>query len=161
MNEILLFTDGSVNPQLKIGYGAYLIVWADEFEKGIIRQDVQLKRFENTSSTKLEVQTLLWALKEVQTLNIKVIVYTDCQNILGLKERRKRFEENDYMTGKNKKIANHELYKEFYNITDRLDCDFIKVKGHKVKNEKDEIDKLFTLVDKASRNALRTDSSIV
>lgn len=161
MNEILLFTDGSVNPQLKVGYGAYFTVTADEFEKGLIKQEVQLKKFTNTSSTKLEVQTLLWALKEVQTLNTKVIVYTDCQNILGLKDRRKRFEENDYMTGKNKKISNHELYKEFYSITDKLDCEFVKVKGHKVKNEKDEIDKLFTLVDKASRNALRADSSLV
>ena len=161
MNEILLFTDGSVNPQLKIGYGAYLVVLPDEFEKGIIKQDVQLKKFNNTSSTKLEVQTLLWALKEIEPLRCKVIVFTDCQNILGLKNRRKGFEENDYMTGKNKKIGNHELYKEFYRITDKLDCDFIKVKGHKVKSQKDEIDKLFTLVDKASRNALRTDSSIV
>ena len=33
--------------------------------------------------------------------------------------------------------------------------EFIKVKGHKVSKEKDDIDRLFTLVDKASRNAVR------
>lgn len=154
-NVIYMFTDGSVNPQLKIGYGAYLIVSQSDFNHDEITQNIQLKRFENTSSTKLEVQTLLWALKEIESLSYKVIVYTDCQNILGLESRRKRFEENDYMTGKNKKINNHELYKEFYEITDKLDCKFIKVKGHKAKSQKNKIDKIFTLVDKGSRNALR------
>ncbi len=59
------------------------------------------------------------------------------------------------MSRTNKRIKNHELYKEFYKITDLLDCDFVKVKGHKKQEAKDEIDKIFTLVDKASRNALR------
>ena len=158
MSEILLFTDGSVNPQLKIGYGAYLLVSRSDFENGLVPQNVQLKRFENTSSTKLEVQTLLWALEEVMSLNKRVSVYTDCQNILGLKNRRKRFEENDYLTAKNKKINNYDLYQAFYKLTDDMDCEFIKVKGHKVKSQKDDIDKIFTLVDKASRNALRMDT---
>ncbi len=59
------------------------------------------------------------------------------------------------MSRSNKRIINHELYKEFYKITDLLDCEFVKVKGHKRQETKDEIDKIFTLVDKASRNALR------
>ena len=101
MNEMLLFTDGSVNPQLKIGYGAYLLVSPEEFEKGTLKQEVQLKRFNNTSSTKLELETLLWALKEIESLKCKVTVYTDCQNIIGLEKRRERFEKNNYFTKKN------------------------------------------------------------
>ena len=45
----------------------------------------------------------------------------------------------------------------FYIVTDQLDIDFVKVKGHKVSNQKDDIDKLFTLVDRASRNAVRNE----
>ena len=154
MSIYYLFTDGSVHPQSKVGYGAYLLLSGElKYNKTIDR--LKTKRFENTSSTKLEVQTLLWALKGLCIKNNKLIVYTDCQNIIGLKDRRKRFEENNYMSKTNKIIKNHELYKEFYILTDALDCEFIKVKGHKKNSVKDEIDKIFTLVDKASRDALR------
>jgi hypothetical protein len=43
-------------------------------------------------------------------------------------------------------------------MTDQLDCEFVKVRGHQVSNQKDDVDRLFTLVDKASRNALRRDN---
>ena len=85
----------------------------------------------------------------------KIIVYTDCQNIIGLKDRRERFEKNNYMTSKGSVIKNHELYKAFFKRVDILDCEFIKVKGHKKSSEKNKIDEIFTIVDKASRNALR------
>jgi len=156
---IYLFTDGSVNPQKKIGFGAYFILLGEELSSSSVIPKIHTKRFINTSSTKLELETLLWALKDEIVQKYHVVIYTDCQNILTLEGRRTRFESNDYYTGKNKLIKNHELYKEFYKTIDSLSCEFIKVKGHKVKDQKDEIDKLFTLVDKASRNALREDMS--
>jgi len=113
-----------------------------------------VRRFEHTSSTKLELQTLLWALNDIQVLGRKVIVYTDSQNILGLQGRRDRFEQNDYRSKKNKRLNNYELYQEFYRMTDQLDCELVKVRGHQVSNQKDDIDRFFTLVDRASRNAL-------
>ncbi len=119
---------------------------------------VKLKKFTHTSSTKLELQTLLWALQEIKPMGDRVIVYTDSQNILGLPERRDRLEQTDYRSKKNKRIHNYKLYQEFYNSIDLLDCKFIKVRGHKVSNKKDEIDRLFTLVDRASRKALRNES---
>ena len=111
--------------------------------------------FENTSSTNLELRTLIWALKEIPDTMKKLTVYTDSQNITGLLRRRDHFEKNNFLTKRNKVINNAELYKEFYQITDRFNCEFIKVIGHKKSVEKDEIDKIFTLVDRASRNALR------
>jgi hypothetical protein len=39
-----------------------------------------------------------------------------------------------------------------------LDCEFIKVHGHQASNQKDLIDRLFTIVDRASRKALRKNS---
>lgn len=152
--QIYLFTDGSVNPQSGVGIGGYLLLEKLEFST-LHLEKIKIKKFENTSSTKLELETLLWALDEVNLKNFKIVVYTDCQNIIGLNARRDRFEKNNYMTSKGKLIKNHELYKEFYKRSDMLDCEFIKVKGHKKISEKDEIDKLFTLVDRATRNALR------
>jgi len=150
-----LFTDGSVNPKQNIGFGAYLHVEQNYVYDESLKSSVKLKRFDATSSTKLELETLLWALDEINLADVELTIFTDCQNILGLQQRREKFEKNDYLTKKNKKIANHELYKKFYQVTDTLHYQFIKVKGHKPKNEKDNIDKFFTLVDIASRNALR------
>jgi len=150
-----LFTDGSVNPKQNIGFGAYLHVKENDAYDETLKHRVKVKRFEDTSSTKLELETFLWALSQINLDDEELVVFTDCQNILGLFERREKFEKNDYLTSKNKKIANHELYKNFYQVTDTIKCQFIKVKGHKPKSEKNSIDKFFTLVDKASRNALR------
>lgn len=155
MNTIQLFTDGSVNPQTKIGFASYLTIEGKQSTAKNFSEKIKVKQFNNTSSTKLELQGLLWALNSVKQRDVKIIVYTDCQNILTLKNRRERFETNNYLTKKGKLIANHEFYREFYTLTDTLMCEFIKVKGHKKETLKDAIDQIFTLVDKASRNALR------
>ena len=153
--QIYLFTDGSVNPQSGIGFGAYLLLEKVEFFNTELENKIKIKKFDNTSSTKLELETLLWALNDVSLTNFKTVVYTDCQNIIGLNERRGRFEKNNYMTSKGSVIKNHELYKDFYKRLDFLDCEFVKVKGHKKTSVKNEIDKIFTLVDRATRTALR------
>jgi len=153
--QIYLFTDGSVNPQSGIGFGGYLLSDDLNAPASELEKEIKVKNFNNTSSTKLELETLLWALNEVSANNCKIIIYTDCQNIIGLADRRERFEKNNYLTSKGKLIKNHELYKEFFKLVDILDCEFIKVKGHKKSSTKDEIDDIFTLVDKATRNALR------
>lgn len=150
-----LFTDGSSHPQSNIGFGAYLFITDKTKSLEALNEDIKTKMFKNTSSTKLEVQTMLWALKDINIKEEELVIYTDCQNIIGLKDRRKRFEANNYLNKKGKLIANHDLYKEFYSLIDKLNCVFIKVKGHKKTSQKDEIDKIFTLVDKASRDKLR------
>ena len=157
MDELTLLTDGSVNTKSKVGYGAYLAVSNPGLPLDTLKTHVKVKRFEHTSSTKLELQTLLWALSDVQALACKLMVYTDCQNIIGLQGRRRRFEQNNYRSKKNKLLNNYELYQEFYRVTDHLDCEFVKVRGHGVSHQIDDIDRLFTLVDRASRNALRED----
>ena len=154
----MLLMDGSVDPQTNIGYGAYLAVSERGLSLDSLRTRVKVRRFEHTSSTKLELQTLLWALSDIQALGSKVIVYTDSQNIMGLKGRRDRFEQNDYRSKKNKRLNNYGLYQEFYRMIDHLDCKFVKVRGHQVSNQKDDIDRIFALVDRASRNALRRDN---
>jgi len=159
MNKLKLFTDGSVNTKSKIGYGAYLFISEYDVSVHSLQKHVQVKQFEETSSTKLELQTLLWALDEIVTGENKVTIYTDSQNIVSLLERRERLEENKYSSKKNKLIKNHQLYKEFYKISDKINLEIIKVQGHKKSSQKGEIDQYFTLVDRASRNALRKDNS--
>jgi len=158
MDELKLFTDGSVDTQSNIGYGAYLVVSQHGLSLDTLRSHVKVRRFENTSSAKLELQTLLWALSDIQDLGSRVVVYTDSQNIMGLPGRRDRLAHNDYRSKKNRRLNHYELYQEFYRRVDQLDCEFVKVHGHQVSNQKDDIDKLFSLVDKGSRHALRRDN---
>jgi len=147
-----------VNTQSNIGYGAYLAVSDRGLSLDLLRTHVKVRRFEHTSSTKLELQTLLWALSDIQALGRKVIVYTDCQNIIGLQQRRDRYEQNDFRSKKDKRLNNYELYQEFFRMIYQLDYELVKLHGHQVSNQKDYIDRLFTLVDRASRNALRGDN---
>ena len=152
---MMLFIDGSVSAKSKIGYGAYLFVSENELSLESCKTDVKLKRFENTSSTKLEIQTLLWALNDIQTLEKDVTIYTDSQNIIGLLKRHDRLEHNDYYSKNKIRLNNYELYQEFYRKAEELHCIFIKVQGHKPSNNKNYTDRLFTIVDRAARNALR------
>lgn len=157
MKKIKLFTDSSVNPQEKIGFGAYLLILDENKSVENLKKDIKIKRFENTSSTKLELQTLLWALNEIIDKNMIIEIYTDCQNIIGLEDRREKLEKNNFHTSAGKIMNNHELYKDFFEKMDKLNIILIKVKGHKKNSLKNEIDTIFNLVDKASRNALRNE----
>lgn len=161
MIDPILFTDGSVNTKTKIGFGAYLLLNGDDILDERLNQKVKLKRFENTSSTKLEIETLLWALSEIPDFEGKIVIYTDSQNIVGLPDRRARLEKNNYCAKSGRPINNADLYREFFQITEQLHCEFIKIKGHKKTSTKTNIDKLFTLVDRASRNAVREENNLI
>lgn len=149
-----LFTDSSVTPQTKIGYGAYLFLEHLDISK-IDKKTIPTKMFANTSSTKIELETLLWALNSIELDNVALTIYTDCQNITTLPGRKEKLEKNNYKTSTNKIVKNHELYKEFFKYIDTHNIKFVKTKGHKRTKEKDDIDKIFTLVDRASRSKLR------
>ena len=159
MLHLQIFTDGSVNTQLKVGYGAYLVVPDQSASIDSLKDTVKVKRFEQTSSTKLELQTLLWSVSETIALanerDITLTVYTDSQNIIGLPGRRARLEKNNYFSSKNRRLNNYELYQEFYRLSARIKFTLIKVVGHQASSKKDKIDRLFALVDQASRRMLR------
>ena len=152
--KLMLFTDGSVNTKLRVGYGAYLTLSEGQDQQ---TGHIRLKQFVDTSSTKLELQTLLWALSEISAP--EVISYTDSQNIVGLNSRRKRIEENNYYAKNGTLLNNHELYKQFYQLTDNVNITFTQIKGHTPSKRKDHLDRIFSLVDRASRNALRAYST--
>lgn len=154
----MLFTDGSVDTQTGIGYGAYLLVAGTGLSAEELKQQVKVKRFENTTPAKLELQALLWAMDEAQPFQKKIFIYSDSQTIYGLMDRRERLEKNDFRSKGNRLFTNAGFYREFFQKADQLNIELVKVSGHKVSSEKDDIDRLFTLVDRAARNALRKDN---
>ena len=71
MNELAIFTDGSLNPQMKVGVGGIMIFDNDILQKSVqeinSRYFIDLMNFvyfQNTSSTKLEIETLLKAIDD-------------------------------------------------------------------------------------------------
>ena len=75
-----------------MGCGAYLLVNENEEFNASLKDRIKTKTFTNTSSTKLELQTLLCALGELEDASEKIIIYTDSQNIIGLPNRRSNLE---------------------------------------------------------------------
>ena len=47
MKKIKLFTDSSVNPQEKIGFGAYLFMEEKDISFEEMKKNIKIKRFEN------------------------------------------------------------------------------------------------------------------
>ncbi len=153
--EYMIFSDGSVDPVKKIGFGAYLLMGVHEaLGPDELKQRLKTKRFEDVGSTQLELLTVLWALEEVDK-DVKLTLYTDSQHLVRLPARRQRLEQKDYHNKKGAVLRNTALYKTFFQVMDTLDCHFIKVKGHQKAIEKSIEGHYFACVDKAARAALR------
>jgi len=161
-HRFYVFTDGSVNTRSGVGYGAYLLISDLSATIDSLKDSVKVKRFEHTSSTKLELQTLLWTLNESLSLvdgsDTTLTIYTDSQNIISLPGRRERLEKNNYYSNKNKRLNNYKLYREFYRLTSELNYELVKVVGHQASSKKDKIHLLFGLVDQAARRELRNNN---
>lgn len=157
-HDLILLTDGSANTRTKVGFGAYLLTSDPGPSLEELAPQVQIRRFTQTSSTQLELQTLLWALGEIQVSGRQLTIATDSQNIISLPDRRERLERQNYHSSQNRCLKHAELYQEFYRLTDQCDYELVKVRGHQRSVQKNHLDRLFTLVDRASRRALRADS---
>jgi ribonuclease HI len=167
MNSFALFTDVSVNPQRKHGVGGYLLVPVPfleieprDIERGEVSARLKIKRFEETSSTKLEVQTVLWALedsrKELTGSALGSLrIYTDSQCVAGLMGRRAGLTNSEFLAKRSgRPLTNAPLYRAFYSAYDQLDFQLIKVPGHSSACSHDTVQRIFSYVDREVRKAL-------
>lgn len=167
MNGFALFTDVSLNPQCKCGVGGYLLVPVSflqaephDIKQSEVSARLKTKRFAETSSTKLEVQTLLWALEDAQEELVgsafgSVRLYTDSQCIAGLLRRRAGLISSAFIAKRSGRPLPHaQLYREFYKVYDHLGFQVIKVSGHSRTNTHDTVHRIFSYVDRGVRKAL-------
>lgn len=168
MNSLALFTDVSLNPQQRLGVGATLLVPAsllnsapDAIERDEILARLRFMRVSDTSSTKLEVQTVLWALEDYRMeLNDSdpgnLQLYTDSQCVVGLLERRAGLEAKNFVAGRSgQPLANASLYRAFYAAHDEFGFEPIKVVGHSRAVSHNSVQRIFSHVDKAVRRELK------
>jgi len=168
MNNYSLFTDVSSNPGLKVGVGAYLMV-PESFIKtrpkqikvSELEEMLVLKRFEDTSSTKLEVETVLWALEEYcidpdNSVARKLHIYSDSQCVVGLLTRRARLESCGFQSkGGTRLLKNASLYGKYYELYDRLKFDVTKVEGHTRSRSRNSVQHIFSFIDQKVRKSLK------
>lgn len=168
MNSVSLFTDVSLNPKLRVGMSAYLVVptsllaiSADRIESSKVTDLLMMRRFKCTSSTRLEVQTVLWALEDYQKESKgarleKLHIYSDSQCVAGLLRRRSLLEAKGFLSAKtNRLLKNAPLYQAFYEAYDQLGFKVIKVTGHSRSCSHDTVDRIFSCIDRGVRKALR------
>jgi ribonuclease HI len=159
-----LFTDVSVSPGLKLGVGAYIMVPASFLETfaGVsgrpkITGRIKVRRFEGTSSTRLELQTVLWALSENrQGPYGSLTIYSDSQCVSGLLKRKPRLLAGGFLSKKtNRQLGSASLYRTFYEFHDELGFHIVKVDGHSGSRVRDVAHRIFSFVDKEARKALK------
>ena len=164
MKNFALFTDVSVNPVRKLGVGAFLVLPASfldvpfpGIEKSDIAGRIALRKFEATSSTTLELETVLWALgAQRKRFRARMTLYTDSQSILGLLKRKHGLLARDFLSRKtNLPLRNAPLYRRFYALHDELSFTVIKVDGHSKAHVRDTVHRTFSIVDQEARRALK------
>ncbi|MGD0585820.1 MAG: RNase H family protein [Oryzomonas sp.] len=167
MNGFALFTDVSLNPQRKLGVGGFLLIPMSFLEAephNIMLDEVsarlEIKRFAETSSTTLEVQTVLWALEHSREKLTgqacgDLRIYTDSQCVAGLLGRRSGLERNNFIAKRSgRSLSNAPLYRAFYAAHGQLGFQVIKVTGHSRTCSHDTIQRTFSHVDQEVRRAL-------
>ncbi len=150
-----LFTDSSVSPDTGFGVGGYLLLQRAGKSSEALSDSVQLKSFKDVSSTELELRTLIWALSELEEEIESLSVYTDSQNILNLIERRERLEKSDFRNSSCVELKHASLYREFYVLLDEMGFEVNKVRGHSRIKDRNEIEKVFSVIDRMTRKELR------
>jgi len=169
MNSFALFTDASLNPKLHLGAGACIVVPAavleqpaESIEASAMVELLRIQRFEDTSSTALEVRTVLWALEEYRMklrdfAPAQLRLYCDSQCVAGLPGRRAALEAASYVSrAAGRPLKNAPLYRAFYELHDQLGFNIIKVAGHTRPAARDTVHRIFAYVDKEVRRALRS-----
>ncbi|MGC1402401.1 MAG: RNase H family protein [Thermodesulfobacteriota bacterium] len=166
MNSDAMFTDVSLYPELRSGVGGYLIVPStslmgspENMARSEVAERLVLRRFEDTSSTELEIRTVLWALEEYQKEkgpglgNLRI--YTDSQCLAGLLKRRPGLVDKAFISKRtNRPLKNAALYCRFYQFYDELGFEIIKVAGHTPSRSQDPVHRIFSWVDREVRKAL-------
>lgn len=113
----------------------------------------------NTSSTTHEISTVLDSLQYINKNYYgtnDITIYTDCDSLICIADRKSILEENNFITKKGKLIKNRSLYKLIFKNIDRNNITFTKIKGHiRQKNMLSIEECIFNCIDIACRKEAR------
>jgi len=159
-NTLHIYTDASFNNIKLMGVSGFIIFKNDEeHEVGVIPSSlICTMKFPEKTNIRAELRGAILALETVAVLkNIsKINLYTDCEVIPNLLQRRKKLESTGFMSGRKKEIlSNADLYQKLFVLYDQLQPEICWVKGHTSKKNQTFIQKNFSHIDKIVRKELR------
>ncbi|MEN8264582.1 MAG: GIY-YIG nuclease family protein [Nitrospirota bacterium] len=168
MDCFALFIDGSLDPVRKFGVGACLAVPVSfldtsvaSINKAEVADQLIFRRFADTSSTKLEVQSVIWAIENYMDESgkpgpVMLYVYSDSSCVAGLLRRRSALESKGFVSSRtNRPLRNAPLYRRFYELYDEYGFEVIKVAGHTSSGSRDAVQRVFSFVDREVRRRLK------
>jgi len=169
-----IFSDGSFSPKSRMGVGGYLFLMIssdqskDQSNNHLIPQNdllppVRFSLFKDTNCTRLELDSIILALEaskkpaaEQASPPLKITVYTDCKTACDLPLRRGKLEASGFMGKKSgKPLSNKVQYLKLIKLFDELKPNIVWIKGHRSKQKRNPIDRVFSFVDQATRQKLR------
>lgn len=166
--DYLLLCDSSFDPTSKRGIGGRLLLSRNDLSSPVDISDlrVRTKLFANMTNTKLELITVLWALRHFKNYFIQkkstqnnypdISIISDCRTISDLPSRRQHLEKWEYKSRRTGKLlSNASLYKNYFSLYDEIKPEIIWVKGHTSSRNHTFIQSLFSHVDKTTRARLR------
>lgn len=156
-----IYTDASFDKKNQLAVLGHMIFKNETEHNTMSAVNIPISLFDTyeVNNIRAEIKSALMALSSFlinKTDTSQIVLFTDCQTICGLMERREKLERLNFMSQSKKKLlANADLYQEFYKIYDILKPQIIWIKGHKQDLKSDKIDKNFSVLDKAVRQHLR------
>lgn len=169
----MIFVDASYSPERRLGVGGFFCIanCPDDalVNKNIVKElyspdAVKTRIVEQTTNTRLELQTLLWVLESLKLDNGNtpsgemgpVTIYTDCRTAVDLLRRRERLENIHYLSKRKGTIlGNADIYKSIFTLYDELSPKLIWIKGHTLEKDRVGVQRIFSEVDRFVRNLLR------
>jgi ribonuclease HI len=164
MSSFALFTDVSLNPQQRLGIGACLLLTLPlplEPDPARLASLLHYSRFAETSSTRLELQTVLLGLQLYREQHPgagrgALTLYSDSQAVVGLPGRRTRLEGRSFGSARSGgQLAHADLYRDFYAAVDELGFALVKLAGHSPAAGHSGVQRIFAAVDRGARQELQ------
>jgi hypothetical protein len=134
-NRVILFTAASFDPRLKLGAGAKLVLSTVDCQASFVAEKfkalpIATKNFEDATPTRLELETVIWALQafRFETKGATATLCCDFKSTQGLLEKRERLEKSNYEGIRpGSTVINADLFIDFYKQHDRLHFEILPI----------------------------------
>ena len=178
-SKFLFFSDASFDKNSKTGVGGFLCLSRGNLNSAspslssfhssekldLSVPSIMTKTFTCKSCVEAELNTVIWLMQLIvaeklseasHAASIEVTIYTDSQSVAQLLTRRSKLESLQFQSKRSKKQLTYaSSYRLFFTLVDQVRPNIIWVPGHQPVKSRQPINEFFSLIDCATRAALR------
>ena len=141
MKKAIIYTDGACkhNPGIG-GYG--IVIFIKDVNGNILKKEIK-KAFSKTTNNKMELLSVIVALKEFNE-PYEIDIYTDSKYVSDAINKNwvKEWKKQNFRIGKKDEVKNIDLWKELIDLLNFHSVNFIWVKGHNGNKYNERCDEL-------------------